>query len=235
MPTRSRRGPNDGTLTQAGIALIALGSLTVAFSVATTSRAQGPNETGLTIGAVLASAGLLLIGVAAVAATVRYFEDRSPPLEIEFLEDGMCIQDILGRGRQLRVKVTNRGRIALRQVRVHMTVLDPPGRPDHFLHIRNDNSSNFQRSWDGENLVVGGWTYFDVAFIGPPPAPANYGDTMVVEYADAFLKWAVWCPTAMRVSLRAEGWLGDVRDVPGTTRDFWVIAPSDRAAATLED
>ena len=232
---RQRRGPTDGTWTQASIALIALGSLLVAVATAgsfsvTTARTTtvNPNESALIAGLLIAGLGVVGVMVTAVMAIVRWREDMKPPLTIVHdAEDPDCFQDNENGSCQFRVKVTNNGRVALRKVRVRVVVLEPKGKHTHFLHIRHDDYSHYQRSWDGENVQVGDPAFFDVVWRCPPGE-----DCIVLNYAADYLSNSYDIPVTLKLRLTASAWLGDGRDVPPTTADCVVVATADKTTLT---
>jgi len=222
-----RRGPTDGTWTQASIALIALGSFFVGVATAG-SPAGHPNQPALIAGLVIASLGVLGVVITAGAAVVRRIEDSTPPLTMVYDPSDPACDQVDGITRQVRLRVVNDGRVALRQVRVMVEPLEPEGLHTHFLHIRHDDYSDFQRSWDGENVQVGDPAYFDLFYVPPP-----YEHQFILSYAAEHLPNRFLFPATLRVRLTASGWLGDGRDVPHTSKVFEIVGTAE--AVTLRE
>jgi hypothetical protein len=223
-----RRGPRDSTGSQVSIALIALGSLLVALASAFSPHRE-PHGAVLILGLSVAGLGVVGVVVTAALAVARWVEDRKRPLTLHFdRDDPECYED-QGKGSCIvRVRVVNGGRVALRQVRARLTVLEPTGLgADHYLRIQNDNSPNWVRSWDGENVQIGEPVVFEVL--------RTAGDSIVLNFAGRFIKSGqISLPVDAVIRVTASAWLPDGRDVPRTRKKFRITAAKGSPLSVTE-
>jgi len=216
--------------------MIAAGALVISgASVAAQGTHRAPDTAVMWFGISIAIVGVVIIFVLVVLAFVRWGEDRTSPLVITHKpEDPDCVQ-LNNNGLQLRVAVTNSGRVGLREVRLRLTPFKPR-KESHFAQLIHDN--DFGKSSTGENLAVGDTAHFDVAFISAAREAPFVPPMLFFCYADEALRNLHPEPPSAQLRtfelrLSATGW-HDTRDVEPKVRDY-VLCWRPNEAATLED
>ena len=233
---KSRRGPQDPAWLAGWAGMIAAGALVIGTAAAVRGTNQGTNQAALIAGMAVAGVGVIGVLVCLGLAAARYFEDAAPPLTITHdpanCPDCSEVVSVRVGGEfrqacQVRLHVTNTGRVGVQRVRAYMRVLQAGAlhARDHFLHVQHDNDPIGLRvlSRSGENLTVGQPVHFDVALVSLPdwskPIPAvirfEYTDPAISDRSEIPLGPGQYPPAGR------PGW----RSVVGRTFGMWSPPP----------
>jgi hypothetical protein len=226
--------------------MIAAGALVIGTAAAVRGANQGTNQAALIAGIAVAGVGVIGIFVCLTLAATRYREDARAPLAVTHDRNCPdCFENVplqvggeIRRACQVRLHVTNRGRVGVQRVRAYMRVLQHGAlyARDHFLHIEHDNDpvGLRQLSRSGENLTVGQPVHFDVALVTLPDWSQLLRPAVIrFEYADPAISdqsqiplGSDQVPACWKIRVEVSGWT-DFRDVVPTFVDCDINVDAD--------